>query len=59
MSSTKSPGIDASTAACRSALKWECPKSVSGISNRRVFPPLLTLSINMFAQLLRSNHEQC
>lgn len=27
----KSPGIDASTVDSRSALKWECPKNVSGV----------------------------
>jgi hypothetical protein len=31
----KSPGIDASTVDSRSALKWECPKNVSGISKKK------------------------
>lgn len=47
---TRSLGIDASTAACRSALKWACPKSVSGIS--------VYLSLYRFARLLRSNHQE-
>lgn len=33
----KSPGIDASTVDSRSALKWECPKNVSGVSKKNFF----------------------
>ena len=52
----KSPGIDASTVDSRSALKWECPKNVSGVSKKNFFF-LFALSINMIAQRLKSSRE--
>lgn len=48
----KSPGIDASTVDSRSALKWGCPKNVSGAS-KILF--LFALSINMMTQPPKSS----
>ena len=48
----KSPGIDASTVGSRSALKWGCPKNVSGASEILF---LFALSINMITQPPKSS----
>lgn len=48
----KSQGIDASTVGSRSALKWGCPKNVSGTS-KILF--LFPLSVNVITQPPKSS----